>query len=329
MRNRGFTLIEVLVVIAIISILGAMLLSALARAREAARRASCVNNLKQWGVVFATYSGENQGNFPPPGVNWDNCTQYAPKYEGCKAADIWAVPSGPHVYPEYISDAHVYFCPSAGSETVEYYLGPFRYTWCHPPSESGNPDPHQFDDMSNYNYFGYLMENEHTFCTAQAAVDWALYQDYAIPDRPPVELAFERLRESVDLDGLDVKAFLRQQMTKHSLYEEVIQRVENAVVPQGNGGGKTIYPLKDGIERFSITDINNPAAGAVSQSAVPVMWDRFTPSNGRRHGDRINHTPAGSNVLCMDGHVEFRKYPSSSPRDVPVTRLCVDLATIW
>jgi prepilin-type N-terminal cleavage/methylation domain-containing protein/prepilin-type processing-associated H-X9-DG protein len=328
-RRHGFTLVELLVVIGIIAILGALLLSALARSREAANRAVCVNNLKQWGMVFATYTGENRGDFPPPGVNWKGCTQYAPDYIGCSAEDIWAVPSGTHVYPEYLSDANLYFCPSAGSETVEYYLGPSRYAWYHPPYSAGNPDPHQFNDMGNYTYFGYLVDNEHTFCTVQAAVDWALYQDYPAPDRPTVELAFERLRQSVTIDSLDVKAFLQERMTNHHLHDAVIQRVMNALEPQGNGGGNTIYPLTEGIERFSITDINNPAGSVVSQSAIPVLWDRFTPSNGRRHGDRINHTPSGSNVLYMDGHVDFQKYPSTAPRDVPVTRLCADLATIW
>jgi prepilin-type processing-associated H-X9-DG protein len=66
--------------------------------------------------------------------------------------------------------------------------------------------------------------------------------------------------------------------------------------------GKTLYRLREGVERFFIEDIANPAAGAMIQSSIPVVIERLG-----------HHVPEGCNILYMDGHVEFKRYPGEWP----------------
>ena len=71
----------------------------------------------------------------------------------------------------------------------------------------------------------------------------------------------------------------------------------------------TMYRLREGIERFMITDINNPAASAKAQSEIPVSGDWVSTDIGQE----FNHVPGGCNFLYMDGHVEFIRFPGKWP----------------
>jgi prepilin-type processing-associated H-X9-DG protein len=73
-------------------------------------------------------------------------------------------------------------------------------------------------------------------------------------------------------------------------------------MPPEYTGPDNIYRLREGIERFFITDINNPGASAQGQSSLAVMWDGLCA----RNVNHFSHWPSGGNVLYLDGHVAWQ-----------------------
>ena len=385
--RRGFTLVELLVVVAIIAILAAILLPALGRAREAARRASCASNLKQWGTIYKIYSGENRGEFPP-------LENRQLDYHFGEGSTWWTLtgnlaPEAYLIYPDYWTDPSLMECPSdshadqtGGILQITGDLASLvnEYTeiaQSKPSSEFGYHMGCVYDLLSmarSYVYIGYATSSGGQLADAALLLrQWRYtgaplfsYDNLTYP--PP-----DSVNEQWGNPGYRVKPrqydFARYGMPYAgfgSITSECLITawpiVGNSTVPRfgegdllrsyaqdsygalptGNSGlvglgfttdetgaplPDTYRKLREGVERFLITDVNNPAASAVGQSAIPTMMDAWGMTD---HGNEalgegsgwgnytpdtlvFNHIPGGSNVLYMDGHVEYCGYSHEPP----------------
>jgi prepilin-type N-terminal cleavage/methylation domain-containing protein/prepilin-type processing-associated H-X9-DG protein len=141
-RRRGFTLIELLVVIAIIGILAAMVFPVFARARESARKAVCLSNVKNLALAIQMYLSDYSDHFPPSEhrtevVDWFNTLGGV----DCCCRPLEANPylRFPVVLDEYVRNRDVWRCPSS-TYVKTYGINPCIPDWFQ--AYLDNPDMH-------------------------------------------------------------------------------------------------------------------------------------------------------------------------------------------
>jgi len=109
MKRRGFTLIEILVTMGILGLLAFLLLPAVFKAKNAAKRIHCANNLRQLGIACFLYADDNDGYMPIHHPATDTSEIWSNNTKNCLG----------YLYPSYVDNFDIFFCPCTVNKSYE------------------------------------------------------------------------------------------------------------------------------------------------------------------------------------------------------------------
>lgn len=307
-------------ILGLLVILGLVSLPAMRYAGERSRRTSCQAQLRQWGQIYRLFASEHGGRYPGRFLDYQN--RIRPENGFWAAADI------SELFPEYLNDLNLLLCPSIVNKPAEGWTDVQRGygypattgyrrgidpSWADSPVDTPareaaramraakitqiqadawcrdtSPDNDQYcywrPMEDSYSYWGWTVRGEQVSKPEDMA-EMGRVVDNDADDRSPLN------------PGCNLKNYLKDFDVVLPIY-----------------GRTRIYYLREGVERFFITDIQDPGARAKTAAEIPVLFDKLEASlemTASQPKDWV-HRPAGPNVLFMDGHAEFMPYPQAN-----------------
>jgi len=246
------------------------------------------------------YANEWQGKFPPRAYPRPG-SFIPPVFLGL--ANIMVL-SPTAIYPEYISDPGIYICPpdavaplpSQARDRVKFVF-----------SVAGLSEGAQYDGLqcalgaTSYAYLGWVALQDEANCCA------------AYPSDP-----CDIIRDAEMNVMATAGTWIANRLLPGATIDSDLSWPGTGATPKcwGSGDSATTYRVREGIERFFITDINNPAASSVAQSEIAVVFHYVSSTLNPNESyviAKFNHIPGGMNCLFMDGHVEFLRYGTRFP----------------